>query len=79
MPNNSNSMKDLKEEERIKLRKSFVTIDDFIKEYLWQLDPKTSYRWIKVKNDVSELVSLIATSGYGLYQLSDEELKKGEI
>lgn len=76
MPNNK--MKDLSEEERIKLRDSFITIDEFIKEYLWQLHPKTSGRWYKVSKDIMELVPLIATSGHALYQYSNEELRKAQ-
>lgn len=74
MPKN-NMMNDLSEEDRIKLRESFITIDAFIKEYLWQLNPKTSCRWVKISKDIVDLVPHIATSGLGLYQYSDKELR----
>ena len=73
MPNNK--MNDLSEEDRIKLRESFITIDEFIKEYLWQLNPKTSCRWAKISKDIVDLVPFIAESGLGLYQYSNKELR----
>ena len=74
----TNGMKTLTEEERIKLRESFITIDNFIKEYLWQLDSKTPSRWVKVSNDIRDLVPLVSESGYKLTSPSDEELRKAQ-
>lgn len=74
----ANGMKTLTEEERIKLRESFIAIDDFIKTYLWQLHPKTAYRWSKASNDIMELVPMVSESGYALYKPSDEELRKAQ-
>lgn len=73
-----NGMKNLTEEDRIKLRESFIAIDNFIKEYLWQLDPKTPFRWVKVSNNIMDFVPLISESGYELYKPSDEELRKAQ-
>lgn len=74
----ANGMKTLTEEERIKLRESFITIDNFIKTYLWQLHPKTAYRWSKASNDIIELVPMVSESGYALYNPSDEKARKAQ-
>lgn len=78
MDDMTNGIKTLTEEERIKLRESFIVIDNFIKDYLWQLDIKTPSRWVKVSNDIRDFVPLVSESGYALYESSDEELRKAQ-
>ena len=73
-----NGMKNLAEEDRITLRESCIAIDNFIKEYLWQLDPKTPSRWVKVSNEIRDFAPMVSESGYALYQPSDEELRKAQ-
>lgn len=79
MTDTANGMKTITEEERIKLRESFIAIDNFIKTYLWQLHPKTAYRWSKASNDIMELVPMVSESGYALYKPSDEEERKAQM